>query len=83
MFAKIPLKLYLGGGILAAASAADEAEAGVVVGDAGQVRVLQRGVEVGRDSLAYHKVYQVDGAPHLAEHSVPVLPGRHAGNSAY
>ena len=55
-----------------------DARHGVLVGDPGeihQVHVLH--VLVGRDALPYHKVYQVDGPPHLAEHGVPVLPRRH------
>ena len=31
---------------------------------------------VSGDPLAYHKMYQVDGPPHLTEHGVPGLPGR-------
>ena len=51
---------------------------GVLVGDpreVHQVHVLD--VLVGGDALSYHKVYQVNGSPHLTEHSVSVLPGRH------
>ena len=55
-----------------------EAGHGVLVGDpreVHQVHVLD--VLVGGDTLTYHKMYQVNGPPHLTEHRVSVLSGRH------